>query len=115
MNLLFNLTEVNVSEKLSAVDALVYGLSMVLIGMATVFAVLITIWFALILFKYAFHDLPSKTAGKPKEVTEQNIAPVYVQKASENEEIVAVIAAAIAMAENENSGMKFRVVSFKRK
>ena len=33
---------------------------------------------------------------------------------AEDAEIVAVIAAAIAMAESENSGLKFRVVSFKR-
>lgn len=31
-----------------------------------------------------------------------------------DEEIVAVIAAAIAMAESESSGLKFRVVSFRR-
>ena len=35
--------------------------------------------------------------------------------ATSDDEIVAVIAAAIAMAESENSGLKFRVVSFKRK
>ena len=33
---------------------------------------------------------------------------------AENAEIVAVITAAIAMAESENSGLKFKVVSFKR-
>ncbi len=32
-----------------------------------------------------------------------------------DEEIVAVIAAAIAMAESESDGLKFRVVSFRRK
>ena len=31
-----------------------------------------------------------------------------------DEEIVAVIAAAIAMAESESNGLKFRVVSFRR-
>ena len=35
-------------------------------------------------------------------------------KEEDDKEIIAVIAAAIAMAESDNSGMKFRVVSFKR-
>ena len=33
----------------------------------------------------------------------------------DDEEIIAVIAAAIAMAESQNAGAKFKVVSFRRK
>ncbi len=94
-------------------DALLFGGSMVLIGMATVFAVLIIIWICLTLFKLVFHDLPEK---KRKAATVAPVAPVAVQPTySQNDEIVAVIAAAIAIAESESDGLKFRVVSFRRK
>jgi Na+-transporting methylmalonyl-CoA/oxaloacetate decarboxylase gamma subunit len=44
--------------------------------------------------------------------TENNVISEATESA--NEEIIAVIAAAIAMAESENNGLKFRVVSFRR-
>ena len=115
MNLLVSISDVNVKDVLSSSDALSYGLQIVLIGMATIFSVLIVIWFALILFKFAFHDLPAKSAKSPKVVVNEQPAPVFVPTARQDDEIVAVIAAAIAMAESENNGLKFRVVSFKRK
>ncbi len=94
-----------------------FGGSMVLIGMATIFSVLCVIWGCLVLFKLFFHDLPekkksNKTAAPVIEVTDTVASP---SSNSDEEEIVAVIAAAIAMAESEFSGTKFRVVSFKRK
>ena len=94
--------------------AAAFGGAIMLIGMATIFAVLCIIWICITLFKVFFHDLPAKKAAKASEP-----APVAVSaepvKSNADEEIVAVIAAAIAMAESENSGMKFKVVSFKRK
>ena len=96
-------------------DALIFGGAIVLIGMATVFAVLCLLWIFLIIFKVVFHDLPGRTPKKAKVVENidatdrsSDVIPV------ENGEIVAVLAAAVAIAESENSGMKFRVVSFKR-
>ena len=51
-------------------------------------------------------------APAPKaQVVSEPVTPV----ASNDEEIVAAIAAAIAMAESESDGIKFRVVSFKRR
>ena len=84
-----------------------------LIGVAVVFAVLAIIWLSLVLFKYFMHDLPSKRkATTPvKEIVE---APAPVDYASADEEIIAVIAAAIAVAESENANLKFKVVSFRR-
>ena len=93
--------------------AALFGGSMVLIGMATIFAVLCTLWGCLALFKLVFHDLPAKKAAKAVE--EDTSAVVVEETASNDDEIVAVIAAAIAMAESEASDTKFRVVSFKRK
>ena len=86
-----------------------------LAGMLTVFAVLGILWVALMAFKFFFHDL---SQGEKKVKKEKPVpAPVYsAPVASGNDEIVAVIAAAIAMAESECGGnTKFRVVSFKRK
>lgn len=94
--------------------ALAFGGAMVLIGMLTVFAVLCIIWLCLSLFKIFFHDLPEKRKGSsdaPRSSAAVSSAPVT----SSSDEIVAVIAAAIAMAESESNGLKFRVVSFKRK
>ena len=114
MNHLLEIT--NYGEKLAPLDALTYGGGVVLLGLGTVFSVLVIIWIVLMAFKFFFHDL--KFAKKPKKtpvaetVTEVATAPA----ASDDEEIIAVIAAAIAMAESESaSGTKFRVVSFNRK
>ena len=96
-------------------DALIFGGSMFAIGMVTVFAVLCLLWLFLVVFKFVLHDLPKK---KPKKVS---VAPVIITpeksvdtRKEDDKEIIAVIAAAIAMAESDNTGMKFRVVSFKR-
>lgn len=96
-------------------DAFLFGGAMLLIGILSVFAVLILLWICLMVFKLFFHDIPAKRSVTQKAVQ----APVAIVKevipTSSDDEIVAVIAAAIAMAESENSGMKFKVVSFKRK
>ena len=97
-------------------DVLLFGGSVLLIGIGTIFAVLCLIWFALIIFEKVFMK---QSKPKIKEVAPAPIAaPVptsTVEAASNDEEIVAVIAAAIAMAESESDGLKFRVVSFRRK
>ncbi len=94
-------------------QAALFGGAMVLIGMATIFSVLCLLWGCLSLFKLVFHDLPAKKAAKAVVVDETPVA--VVENTTSDDEIIAVIAAAIAMAESEDSGSKFRVVSFKRK
>ena len=101
-------------EASSILDALAFGGAMLLIGMATVFSVLCLLWACLAIFKLVFHDLPAKKAAKPESVVEAVPVQETVQVTSDTE-IVAVIAAAIAMAEAESFGTKFNVVSFKRK
>lgn len=118
MNFLLNISPDDYGTKhlLSEVgflDTLTFGLQMLLIGMVAVFAVLALLWFCLYLFRILFHDLPAKKA-KETPVEEVEPAPVAVP-ATDDDEIVAVIAAAIAAAESENAGLKFRVVSFRRK
>ena len=113
MKLLFSMEEINMAEKLNFSDALGYGAVMVLIGMLTVFSVLCIIMLSLFAFKYFFHDLSGKKASAPikETITEAPVAAV----SNQDEEIIAAIAAAIAMAESESDGIKFRVVSFKRR
>ena len=108
----------NYAEKITDLgDALLFGGAMVLIGMATIFSVLIIIWISLVVLKFFLHDIPAERkahkAEKPVEITPEPVA--YAPTPTNNDEIVAVIAAAIAAAESEDSGLKFRVVSFKRK
>ncbi len=93
-----------------------FGGAMVLIGMVTIFSVLCLLWGCLILFKIAFHDIPAKRskAAESEIAEEESIVPATAIVSAEDE-IVAVIAAAIAMAESESSDTKFKVVSFKRK
>ena len=115
MNFLLEITEENYTQKIIDVFGLpetaLFGLQIVLVGMLTVFAVLLLIMIALKLFELVFSKAP-----KEKKVEEPVAsAPVPVSVPTADEEIVAVIAAAIAMAEAESGGLKFRVVSFRRK
>lgn len=98
-------------------DKLLFGGQMVLIGMSVVFSVLVLLWLSLLAFKLFFHDLPSKKKAKKSVAVATKAEPVKetaVKTQTNDDEIVAVIAAAIAAAESESSGLKFRVVSFKR-
>ena len=97
-------------------ETLGFGAMMLGIGMLAVFSVLCVLWGALVIFKIAFYDVPNKkkalAEAKPIEVAP---TPAPTTTANEDEELIAVFAAAIAMAESECLGAKFRVVSFKRK
>ena len=102
------LTSMTVGEKL------VYGGQMLLLGLGAVFSVLCIIFLCLTIFKFVFTK--NSTPKAKAEPTPVVVAPKQTVNTQKDEEIVAVIAAAIAMAENEFGGNKqFRVVSFKRK
>ena len=117
MNFLLEITKGDYTDKIietkGFTETLGFGLQMLALGMLAVFAVLCLIWFMLVLFEKAFAKGNKKV--KVEKVAEATIpAPTPVSYGTD-EEIVAVIAAAIAMAESEGSGIKFRVVSFRRK
>ena len=95
-------------------DVLVFGGSVVLIGMATIFAVLTILWAFLAVFKLVFKNADKKESKKAAKATAGNVEKAEDNTNADQNEIIAVIAAAIAMAESENSDLKFRVVSFKR-
>ncbi|MBR2951845.1 MAG: OadG family protein [Clostridia bacterium] len=86
------------------------GTQMLILGMLMVFSVLGIIFLALQIFHYACNLFMGK-ADKKEKAAEPT--PAVVVKTND-EEIVAVIAAAIAAAENETPNARFRVVSFKR-
>ena len=120
MNVLLAITSEQYGEKIISTagffETLGFGSMMLGIGMLAVFSVLCILWGALILFKIGFYDLPAKK--KAAKVVEAP-APVSVESdapaQNDEEELIAVFAAAIAMAESECAGAKFRVVSFNRK
>ena len=91
-------------------DRLTFGGLMLLIGILVVFAVLIVIWGCLVLFKIGFANKDSDKKNAPVHAEK----PAVVQQNNDGE-IIAAIAAAIAMAESESDGLKFKVVSFRRK
>ena len=84
------------------------GVEVVLIGIITVFAVLSIILGILTIFNLVFNK--QKKQSKPAPAP----APAPVVTKNNDDEIIAVIAAAIAAAESECGGKKFTVVSFKR-
>ncbi len=94
-------------------ETLFFGFQVLVIGMATVFSVLVLIWGILAIFKLFFNRSP-KPKSKEERATVQTIATPVVSAPADGE-IIAVIAAAIAMAESESFVGKFRVVSFRRK
>ena len=118
MNILLAITpdqyDEAIVETAGFMETLGFGGMIVLIGMATVFAVLLLLLGALMLFKVVFHDLSKnkKVVQKPEPKAVSDPTPA-VQ--ATDEELVAVIAAAIAMAESESGNLKFRVVSFRKK
>ena len=117
MNFLLDVNNIDLTKPIGSLsDKLIYGGRMLLIGICTVFSVLIVLMLTLVAFKFFFHDL-ARGKKHTKAIKNEQTAPVKeVTAVSDDEEIIAVIAAAIAMAENDCGGNKnFRVVSFKRK
>ncbi len=104
---------IDYGKELGFLEALEFGGQMVLIGMVAVFAVLGLIWGLLVVFKIVFTKVEKKE--EKTEIVQAAATPAPAYAPSENE-IIAVIAAAIAMAESESGdGIKFRVVSFRKK
>ena len=97
----------------SAADKFSYGGQMLLIGMSVVFAVLLLLWGALELFHLVVSTIEKKRTKTP--APKPAAVPVVEVAASDDEsELVAVMAAAIAAASEENPEGSFRVVSFRR-
>ena len=99
-------------------DVFANGGLVFILGMLTVFAVLAILWGCLEVFHRVVHGaVKEKKAPAPKVVfSEPTVtAPAVTASTSNNDEIVAVIAAAVAAAQAEAPTGKFRVVSFRKK
>lgn len=97
-------------------ETLLFGGKILLIGMVTVFSVLCLIWLCLSVFRAVVQK--SSESGSKADAPVVAVQQNYVSQAykTDDAEIIAVIAAAIAAAESEAApGAKFKVVSFRRK
>ncbi len=81
------------------------------IGISTVFAILIFLWGLLIVMKLIFVRQP-----KPKQVTETAPTPVQTASVADDTQIVAVLTAAVAcMLESQGApNTSFKIKSFRR-
>lgn len=105
-------------------DKFFLGGSVLLRGICTVFAVLCIIWLFLVIVRFFLYDLPRRReeeAAQPQAEAAQSAAPQTAAPAvpavpagASEDELIAVITAAIAAATAEQGGGKFRVVSFHR-
>ena len=112
------LLEIDVTKPLeSAADKFAYGGQMLLIGMSVVFAVLLILWGSLELFHLAVTKLPAVIEKKRAKPEPAQLVPDSVSETVRDEdetELIAVFAAAIAAASEDNPAGSFRVVSFRR-
>ena len=99
-------------------ENLALGGRVVLIGMGTVFAVLILLWLCLELLHFLLNlrkEKPADTENKAVTLPAPEAKAVPVVTASDDEdEIAAVIAAAVYAAQADAPHSTFRAVSFKR-
>ncbi len=112
-NLMLPLLEISMTQKnIPFGEAALYGLQMLLIGMAIIFAVLALLWGILEVSGRIF----KKMTASPTQKVEKKPEPVVVAEAApaEDLELIAVLTAAVAAMESAPAA-RFRVVSFKRK
>ncbi len=82
--------------------------------MLIILGVLALLCIAVFIFKRFFQNSPDDTSDIINDDEAQEMQSSEYADMSSDDEIIAVIAAAIAAAESESSGLKYRVVSFKR-
>ena len=108
------------AKTLSNAEKLSTGLTVMGLGMATVFSVLAILWVVLLLFRVIFYrekkPEPKKAAPAPAPIITPAPAPTPEPKAEDNGAIISAITAAIAAytAGDEEFASGFRVVSFRR-
>ena len=86
-----------------------------ILGMLTVFLSLSLLWGILELFHLLCFTLPQKRKAAKVPEAPLPTETATVEQPTDDTELVAVIAAAIAAAQADNPSGEFRVVSFRRK
>lgn len=94
-------------------DALSVGLQVTVIGLIIVFAVLIILMGVLVAMKYIFAPKTQKEEKPSEQAIEAAPAPVQAESEAEDEELIAVITAAIAASLN-TSTYNLKIKSFRR-
>ena len=102
-----------IAESASFLEKLAFGGKVTLFGLGTVFAILFILFIVLKIFGFIF-DRPKKSEAPKAEPTAIEPIKEKVELKSDDAELVAVIAAAVAAYTGASSD-SFRVVSFKRK
>lgn len=110
------------NNPMSMSERLALSLQMIVLGLATVFAVLIIIWGVLVLLRVFMYDMKkdksSEQSAKQAPAEKQAPAPAPAPAApavpaTDDKQLIAVLAAAIAASEGKPASA-FRVVSFRR-
>ena len=102
----------------NALDKLWYGLQVTVVGLGTVFFVLFLLMAVVYLFKLFFYTIPQKNVSKKSEEPKTTVVQesFTVDEDSENDEIAAVIAAAVASiyagAPSATSRQLYKIKSF---
>lgn len=93
-----------------------YGLKIAFLGMGIVFAILLIIMAVLYLFQYFFYTLPKRKKTEAETAVQQDApAELTVVSEEDNEELIAVISAAVAAYyEKESPKSKYRIRAFRR-
>ena len=126
MNMMYYALNANVDTKYKAFsgEAWAEAGKVTLLGMGMIFAVLALLWLVLAVFKVLFvkngAKKPAETKVEKAPAADPVPAAAPVANASNDEELIAVITAAVAAYRASEEGMDsaqaggFRVVSFKR-
>lgn len=95
---------------------LMYGLNIALIGLGTVFAVLLILMAVLYLFKFAFAKNSDAKTQKPAEPVKTDAISSFSPAGDSEDELIPVVIAAAVAAYMENTAphSKYRIRSFKR-
>lgn len=108
----------NLAENATALEKLIYGLKVTVLGMGTVFAVLLFLWLVLMLLQLFYKKKNvSENADDTKIITPTTPIvplPTVVETEDDESELVAVIMAAVYAASGAIPGT-LRMISYKKR
>lgn len=110
-----NVGKMILASDATAMEKAFYGLKIAVMGIGTVFAVLLIIWLVLSVFQIVFDKKPSEKPSV-KTTAPAPVAVSAVQNSASDEddtELIAVLMAAVCAATGSDAS-KLRIVSYKR-
>ncbi|MBQ9920749.1 MAG: OadG family protein [Clostridia bacterium] len=112
-----NVGKMILASDANALEKAIFGLKILLMGLGTVFSVLIFLWLVLTVFRVVFVKSNVAKPTKPQPAPKPMIAPtakVVAEAAEDDTELIAVLMAAICAASGTSDPSKLRIVSYKR-